>query len=1283
MRKIQRMIQVNKNLSLTLCTLLSLIILFSANLGAQENAGLNSVRLTPISQAQSALSPAIKADQSTDPRANKIAERLRECINAIRSAPRESSRALTLPESRRGTMAAESRKRIAADVDVRFRPVAGTPRQIKVKAKRKGAVLQQAMHGLAAGRERDEKTARGFLGSRRGLLRISRPDEELELSRYEEDHLGRRHLRYCQTYRGLPVWPAELNIHLDQKGNVDLMNGAFVSTPRRLVTQPVLEPSDATERARAEVPDGEESVAREPVLIIYAPGDRASRLAWKVELCVSVASNWLVVIDALNGETLTAYNQIANANVHGSGVDLFGVTQSLNVWKETGTFYMVDTSKPMYDARSDPPHPNSTRGAIIVRDVRNEPPEGFCLYDVTSGSATSGWFPDAVSAAYNLSETYDYYLERHNRSSIDGQGCSIIAAVRIDQNYKNAFWSSEHHMMFFGDGAPFAGALDIVAHELTHGVTSHTANLVYKDQSGALNESFSDIFGEMVEARTTGAPDWLMGAMLSKPARSLSDPSSLEIQPGLPYPSKMSEFVNTTEDNGGVHFNMTIVAHAFYLLAEGLNGAIGTRDAERIFYRALVFHLVANSQFIDARLACIVSAEELFGADSIQALKTAEAFDAVEIFDDADTPEPPPFPGVSGPDAAVFVYYDTDIGAYFLGRREEALGDGQLGVPLSTWDVARSRPSVSGDGSYAVFVDSINDICFIDTDGSTDEDCLGFDGLIHSVAMSPDGNLFSFVFLEHGERSNSIDVIDLQQDETRTFELVAPVLGGVSTHTILCADAMDFTADGKYIIYDAFNVIQLDDGSQLEVWSIYAIDLVTEQTLALVPSVPGLNIGYPALSQTSDNFITFDVHNKDTRQSTIYAGNLNTGDLSAVATVTGEYGFPGYTGDDTAIVYSQPDSYTSTDFSLWRRSIAEDRISPMGSPTLFLSDVAFGVIYRRGTFVPPEANISVSPESLPFEDVFVGNSSDAALTISNTGTANLKINTVSITGTDASEFSIVGGACTGQTLPPSGTCTVNVVFSPTSGGAKSATFSVQSDDPDTQVFDVQISGIGISANQSPVADAGPDQTVNEGETVTLEGSNSSDPDDGIASYLWEQTAGTPVTLSDASAVQPTFTSPGVGPDGESLTFQLTVTDNGGLQHTDTCVVKVTPADSETPSNGGGNGGGGCFIATAAFGSYMEPHVKVLRDFRDACLLTNRAGQVFVKLYYKYSTPVADFIADHEGLKAAVRCALYPAVGLSYIALHTTPAQQAFMMLGLVFVFSGAVMVKRRLRRRDF
>jgi len=127
----------------------------------------------------------------------------------------------------------------------------------------------------------------------------------------------------------------------------------------------------------------------------------------------------------------------------------------------------------------------------------------------------------------------------------------------------------------------------------------------------------------------------------------------------------------------------------------------------------------------------------------------------------------------------------------------------------------------------------------------------------------------------------------------------------------------------------------------------------------------------------------------------------------------------------------------------------------------------------------------------------------------------------------------------------------------------------------------------------------------------------------------------------------------------------------------------TSSASATPSGGGGGGGGGCFIATAAFGSYISPHVKILRDFRDACLLTNRAGQGFVRLYYKYSPPVADFITEHGSLKATVRCGLYPLVGLSYVTLHTTSTQQALIAFGLVFAFSGIVMVRRRVKRRDF
>src|SRR5262249_24506780 len=150
-----------------------------------------------------------------------------------------------------------------------------------------------------------------------------------------------------------------------------------------------------------------------------------------------------------------------------------------------------------------------TQGGIAIWDLRNlpagNPPSGtYTRYLVSSAAPDSGWLPDAVSAAYGLSEVYDYYLDRHQLNSFDGNGASAVAFVRYGVRYQNAFWSAGG-VMIFGDAMPYAGALDLVAHEMTHAVTEKTANLEYKDQSGALNEAFSDIFGEAVEARTNGS----------------------------------------------------------------------------------------------------------------------------------------------------------------------------------------------------------------------------------------------------------------------------------------------------------------------------------------------------------------------------------------------------------------------------------------------------------------------------------------------------------------------------------------------------------------------------------------------------------------------------------------------------------------------------------------------------------------------------------------------------------------------------------------------------------
>ena len=913
------------------------IFLVSRNLAGSDTPALH---LYPLFQPNTLAPASEPLEVDPDPRAIELAERLRQRLAGLQAAAPFTPQ-LTPEQSQ---ALSELETRCPGEVSVVLRPLAGTPRQIK------GEVLQQVQHGIGAGSDAQLTTARTFLRTNCDLLRLDDPHAELVLVQRHTDELGRTHLRFQQEYRGVPVWPADVIVHLNPAGHVDVMNGAFVPTPKKLGTVPVLDAATAAEYARTGLTDGAEAEVSASELIIYAPGDTPPRLAWKLELAIGVTSRWLVVIDAVNGAELTAYSLVMHQNIAGSGVDLFGRTRRLNVWQESGLFWMIDTSKPMFDPNSDLEEIKS-RGVIWISDAQNLTLTSI-PNPVNSSSSTSGWLPDAVSAAYNFSETYDYYRERHNRDSLDEEGATITAIVRVHHTQApNASYIPDLKLMLFNNTLPFAGALDVVGHELTHGVIDHSAKLVYQNQSGALNESFADIFGEMIEARTTGRPDWLIGTGLGRPLRNMANPAAFTFSAGRPYPTKMSEFVHMPvseeSDWGGVHINSSIINRAYYLLAAGLDGAIGLRDAERIFYRALTVHLVRYSQFIDARLACIQAAEELFGPESVQVRKTVEAFDAVEISDSAPpTPDPPAIPSVRGPDSTLFVYRD-EFGNFRLGRREDALGDPAHGTQLATAIVAAARPSVSRNGEFAVFVNAQNDICFIGTDGSG-EDCLGLD-FVASVAMSPDTRFFGFVLLDTqgNHPDNRITVVDVETRQDRTFTLKTPTYDGPATDTILRADAMDFTSDGQWVIYDALNAISFADGSQLRQWSLYALHLATGTNLPLIRPIPGLNIAYPALSQTSDNFLAFDVFDEALNQSTVYTANLNTGELATISTVAGSFGVPGYTGDDTAIVFTQRDPSVPLGFSLFRQPLATDHITPQGPASMWLRNANFGVIYRR------------------------------------------------------------------------------------------------------------------------------------------------------------------------------------------------------------------------------------------------------------------------------------------------------------------------------------------------
>lgn len=800
-------------------------------------------------------------------------------------------------------------------------------------------------------------TALNFLNAYRQHLHIDDPEKELQLTGHITDHLtGGARLRFQQVYHNLPVWPAELSVYLSAQGDVNYMQGAYVPSPRRqLITTPQLSAQQVQQQVLSSYPAGIEATKAQ--LIIYAPvTSHSPRLAWQFHVLAAVDKKILTVVDAVTGEVLTQFNEIHGINTVGSGTGLHGHTRPLNVFEENSEFFLADTSKPMF-AQSGTTEPDPRRGSILVFDGHHKAPDKLNNVSlIRSTDKSSGFLQDGVSAAFNLSETYDYYFQRYQRNSLDGQGGSILAVVRVGQNLNNAFWNG--NAMFFGDALPFAADLDVVAHELTHGVIQHSAGLIYQAQSGALNEAFADILGEMAEARTKGRVDWVLGGeeLNNTVFRSFINPNAHQ------QPAKMSEFVhlpNTPEgDNGGVHINSGIINHAYYLIAEGLEGAIGLSDAEQIFYRALTHYLSKNSQFIDARLAVEKAAIDLFGQDSKHLITVQQGFDAVEITNTApSTQEPRSFPAVENvADATLFACVST-LGTVHVCRFDPARD--QQPVLLSTQGLQKRRISVSGNGVIAAFVSSNNDACLLRTDTGV-ESCFNMPNTIHSLAISPDANRMAFVLLKPDlSVDNKILVIDLQEETEKNFVLTAPVFDSdTNTNTITQADNLVFTSDSRTLIYDAQNVLPFIDISGQSTstysWTLYRIDADTGSISLLIEPVANLDMGFPNLSKTSDNFVVFDIFDAANNQLEIRTLNLNTGVQKQIAQYNGILGVPTYSGDDQHIIYSVPDEQGLLGHRLVAQTV-ENRMEAIGEPSTWLENAFYGTLYRQGEYVGQQA----------------------------------------------------------------------------------------------------------------------------------------------------------------------------------------------------------------------------------------------------------------------------------------------------------------------------------------
>ncbi|MCP2244487.1 M4 family metallopeptidase [Lentzea aerocolonigenes] len=288
----------------------------------------------------------------------------------------------------------------------------------------------------------------------------------------------------------------------------------------------------------------------------------------------------------------------------------------------------------------------------VEAELMPPPQERKVVYDAQHGVELPGVLrrgPDdgphadkAVNDAFdNADRTYDFYRDVLGRHSVDGNGADLISTVHYRRGFDNAFW--EGTQMVYGDGSgkifkvgSLAADTSVVAHEITHGVVQFTAGLVYSKQSGALNESWADVFGSVIKQHTLGQTadqaDWLLGAGIlgtqlpGRALRSMKDPGTAHDFDR--QPAHMDDYVDLPDngdprnDNGGVHINSGIPNKAFYLVATAVGGHSWEKPA-LIWYDALATRLQRNSQFKDAAEATVASAKELYGDDEAGIVRSA------------------------------------------------------------------------------------------------------------------------------------------------------------------------------------------------------------------------------------------------------------------------------------------------------------------------------------------------------------------------------------------------------------------------------------------------------------------------------------------------------------------------------------------------------------------------------------------------------------------------------------------------------------------------------------
>ncbi|WP_149562048.1 M4 family metallopeptidase [Streptomyces cacaoi] len=457
--------------------------------------------------------------------------------------------------------------------------------------------------------------------------------EKLHVKDVIKNKNGSTHVRYERTYAGLPVLGGDLVVHKSPAGK--RTGTTWASKAKIAVDTAGADSAPAAHKPATPKAAG----SKAPRKVVWAVHG-TPRLAWETVTGGtqrSGAPNRLhVITDAATGKKLLSFQGIKE----GTGNSQYSGKVEINTSGSDGKYTLKDDSR-------GGNHTTNLDGATSGEGKPFTDEDDVWGDGTIKDPATAG-----VDAHYGSAQTWDYYKEVHGREGIAGDGKGALSKVHYGNNYANAFWDDSCFCISYGDGLENSRpltAVDITAHEMSHGVTSTTANLIYSGESGGLNEATSDIFAAGVEFHADSpedTPDYLVGEKIDirgdgKPLRYMDEPSK---------DGKSLDYWDTDAGNVDVHNSSGIANHFFFLLSVGsgereVNGVqynsptkdgsklegIGIDKAEKIWFKALTEQMTSTTDYADARRATVTAATDLYGADSAETQAVEAAWTAVNV----------------------------------------------------------------------------------------------------------------------------------------------------------------------------------------------------------------------------------------------------------------------------------------------------------------------------------------------------------------------------------------------------------------------------------------------------------------------------------------------------------------------------------------------------------------------------------------------------------------------------------------------------------------------------